>query len=136
MWRALERTKIGDIIRGYAGGVMRETIAERVKSLYAFIDAGKWSEVIELFDSDVTYDRDGTDPIEGLDALRAFYRSERQIDSARHQLEAVLVDGDRAAVRGRLVGVLKSGDPVEVEFADFHEFKEDRIYRRTTYFKT
>lgn len=115
---------------------MRETIAKRVRSLYAFIDAGKWSEFFELFHPDVTYDRDGADPIEGLQALQAFYLSGRQIDDARHELEDVLVDGDQAAVRGRLVGVLKSGDPVEVEFADFHRFDEGRIYHRITYFKS
>ncbi len=103
-----------------------------VRRYYRLIDAGEIDELIALFSPDVSYVRPGQNPIEGRDALERFYRSERPLEDGAHEVEAVLVDGSRVAVRGRFSG-RQGGDPVSFGFADFHEFEGGQIARRYTY---
>ncbi|WP_083855329.1 nuclear transport factor 2 family protein [Thermaerobacter subterraneus] len=56
------------------------------------------------------------------------------IQEGRHQLDAILVEGEQVAVRGVFRGVLKTGEEVTVRFADFHHFRDGLIWRRYSYF--
>lgn len=103
-----------------------------VRRYYRLIDAGDIEELVALFAEDVTYVRPGHEAIVGRDALERFYRNERPLEAGSHEVDAVLVDGDRVAVRGRFSG--RQGDrQVTFGFADFHEFEGEHIARRYTY---
>lgn len=97
---------------------------------YELVDAGDLEGLLALFHPEVRYERGGRPPIEGIHALRRFYEGERIIREGRHQLDAVLVEGDQVAVRGVFRGVLKTGEEVTVHFTDFHHFRDGLIWRR------
>lgn len=104
---------------------------------YAMVDAGDVDGVLDWFAEDATYWRPGYAPMVGRDALRAFYSGERVIDSGRHLIDELLVDGDRVAVHGRFEGTLKDGSPARVGFADFLRYDPNgRVTERRSYFDT
>jgi len=110
-----------------------EHLRETVREYYQRIDAGDHDGLLALFAADVTYERPGQGAIEGIDDLERFYRHERPLSEGDHDLQAVVVDGDTAAVRGRFTG--RQGDRrVAFGFADFHTFDDDGlIAHRVTY---
>lgn len=103
-----------------------------VRSYYDRIDADDYEGIFDLFADDVTYHRPGRDTIRGIEALRRFYREERPLSGGEHEVEAVLVDGDSVAVRGRFVGE-QADDAVDFGFADLHRFEGGTIVERHTY---
>jgi len=105
---------------------------ERVREYYDAVDEERVDDLLALFADDVVYDRPGQRPIEGKDALEAFYRDGRPLEDGNHTVHDVLVDGDRAAVRGTFSGV-QGGETVEFGFADVHVFEDGRIAERYTY---
>ncbi|OLZ40194.1 DUF4440 domain-containing protein [Natrinema saccharevitans] len=62
-------------------------------------------------------------------AFVAFMRDERPNPDTGHELAAVIVDGDRVAVRGRVV----DDGATLFEFADVFELADERIVRLETY---
>jgi uncharacterized protein len=114
---------------------MGDSQADLVQRYYGLIDAGRVDEMLALFDVDATYIRGGTPPIRGMAALTEFYRRERIIDNGRHEILSLICQGDWVAVRGRFAGTLKSGEAVDVQFADFHRVADGRIRERFTYFQ-
>lgn len=109
-------------------------LRERVLRYFELVDSRRFEEVLDLFDREIVYERGGTGVIKGIDKLRQFYNEQRVIERGKHQLETVLLDGDWAAVRGSFTGVLKTGESVTVRFADFHQFRKGKIWRRYSYF--
>ncbi|WP_290815418.1 nuclear transport factor 2 family protein [Halovivax sp.] len=104
-----------------------------LETYYDRVDADDVDGLLSLFAEDVTYERPGRDAIEGIDALREFYERDRPLEDGSHEVDRVLVDGRRAAVRGRFSGRL-DGDPVSFGFADHHEFDDEGlIANRWTY---
>ena len=99
---------------------------------YDLIDASDHDALVELFSEDVVYERPGQASIEGREALRTFYEDERPLSNGTHELHSVVADGDTVAVRGTYRGE-QDGEPVELGFADFHEFRDGEIVRRDTY---
>lgn len=113
---------------------MTGCLVERVRRYYDRVDAGDLEGLLALFHPEVVYERGGHPAIVGLDALARFYREQRLIREGRHELLDVIAEGERVAVRGRFAGVLRSGEPVAVRFADFHHFRDGLIWRRYSYF--
>lgn len=113
---------------------MDDELREKARCYYERVDAGDLEGLLALFHPEIVYERGGRPPIRGLAALRRFYTEQRIIREGRHELEAVLVEGQHVAVRGRFRGVLKSGEQVTVRFADFHDFRDGLIWRRYSYF--
>lgn len=70
----------------------------------------------------------------GLEELLNFYRFVRIIDSGRHQLTAVVSNGQVVAVEGTFRGRVKDGRLVSQEFAEFFSVSEGRTIARSTYF--
>ncbi|MFB6269767.1 MAG: nuclear transport factor 2 family protein [Halobacterium sp.] len=106
---------------------------EHVRSYYQAVDDDRIDDLLDLFADDVVYERPGQDALEGKDELEAFYREGRPLSDGEHDVHDVLVDGDRAAVRGTFSGV-QDGDRVEFGFADVHVFDDDGlITERYTY---
>lgn len=111
--------------------------ADAVRRYYELVDAGEVEGVLDCFAEDAVYHRPGYSPMEGRAALAAFYGGERVIADGRHALDALVVDGSAAAVRGRFVGTLKDGSAATVGFADFWELDgEQRAVTRHSYFDT
>lgn len=111
-------------------------IEARTRHYYASVDAGDVEAVLDWFAPDATYHRPGYEPMVGRRALADFYGGERVIESGSHTLEAVVVDGSSAAVRGRFTGRLKDGSDASVGFADFIDYDADgRARERHSYFE-
>jgi ketosteroid isomerase-like protein len=107
---------------------------QHVRSYYPLVDSGDFEGLFKLFHPDIVYERGGTKPIQGMEEFRRFYLADRIIRKGQHQLDSVLVDGEWVIVRGSMAGVLKNGESVLIHFADFHQFRDGKIWRRYTYF--
>ena len=114
--------------------VTGDDLAQLTRRYYDLVDSGDHETMLTLFADDVIYERGGTEPIRGIEAMRRFYAGERIIAQGRHELDQILVQGDWVVVRGRFNGRLKDGQEVAVRFADFHQVRDGRIQRRYTYF--
>lgn len=110
-------------------------LLERTRHYYATVDAGDVTGVLDWFADDAVYHRPGYPPMRGRRALQEFYAGERVIESGRHTLDQVLVDGSSVAVRGRFEGRLRDGSAASVGFADFIDYDADgRAVERRSYF--
>ncbi|MFJ9418933.1 nuclear transport factor 2 family protein [Streptomyces sp. NPDC101227] len=115
---------------------VHEAKVAKVREYYRLVDATDVPGLIALFTEDAVYRRPGYAPMRGHRGLRAFYTGERVIESGRHTVTSVVVQGERSAVTGVFEGVLKDGSEVSLEFADFflHDDADQRFRRRDTYF--
>ena len=108
-------------------------LTEDVRSYYEYVDDGKYEALFDLFAEDVTYERPGSETIEGLPASMRFYEQERPLDEGSHEVHDIVVDGDTVAVRGCFSGI-QSGEAVQFGFADVHVFDDEgNIAKRYTY---
>lgn len=112
-------------------------VLARTRAYYELVDAGDVDGVVDWFAEDGVYHRPGYPPMRGRGALSAFYGGERVIRSGVHTVDAVLVDGLQAAVRGHFDGVLKDGTAVSVGFADLITYdRAGRAVERHSFFDT
>lgn len=112
-----------------------ERIAGRVRRYYTLVDAGDVDSLVRLFAPGATYRRPGYDPIAGHDGLDAFYRTQRVIESGRHTVVSLIVEGNGVAVEGEFHGTLKDGTQADLRFADFFRLDDDLLFEtRQTYF--
>lgn len=106
----------------------------KIETLLRIIDAGEFSKLTGILHPDICYRRPGYAPLQGIDRVLSFYLHERVIASGVHHIEAIIVDRDDAACRGRFVGRSKDGRDLAEEFADVYRFAGDQIIHRQTYF--
>ncbi|MCF3122468.1 nuclear transport factor 2 family protein [Streptomyces arenae] len=107
-------------------------LAERY---YELVDRNDIPGLVSLFTADAVYERPGYPPLNGIAELERFYRQDRVIESGKHALREIVVDGELIAVHGDFEGRLKNGKDVAVRFADFFRVGPDgRFRRRDTYF--
>ena len=66
---------------------------------------------------------------ESRESFVRFMREDRPNPDTSHELEAVIVDGERAAARGRVL----DGERVLFEFADFFHIEDGRVTELETY---
>jgi ketosteroid isomerase-like protein len=108
-----------------------------VRTYYEMVDAGDLG-LLDLFDAAATYKRPGYGQFAGHEQLHRFYSSDRVIDSGRHTIRALFVDGLHVGVEGTFNGRLRDGRTVQVPFSDFFDLDRDsgalRIKHRRTYF--
>jgi len=109
-------------------------LAELVTRYYEAVDAHDVDELLLLFAPDAVYHRPGYEPLHGRDDLARFYQGERIIESGRHTIENMVVDGPTVAVHGRFEGNSRDGRRLDLRFADF--FEGDRLIdaRRTFFY--
>jgi len=109
--------------------------AVTARRYYRLVDESDFAAVVGLFTPDCTYHRPGYDPIVGSFGLRRFFEEDQPIAGGRHDVTAIVADGDRIAVTGEFHGELRNGAPVDLKFADFFELAPDgRFARRDTFF--
>ncbi len=105
-----------------------------VRRYYELVDAGDLEAMYELFHDRIVYRRPGYAPIEGKRFFRDFYEAFRVIADGRHEVENLVIEGERVAVQGSFEGTLKDGSRTSLRFADFFVFHDMTIIRRDTYF--
>lgn len=111
----------------------RDDLAATVWRYYSVVDNQDIDALLDLFTPDAVYHRPGYEAIRGRDGLDRFYKKERVIETGRHTVEAMVVKGRSVAVRGQFVGTSRTGEPLDLCFADF--FEGDQLIRsRWTYF--
>nr|WP_269328290.1 nuclear transport factor 2 family protein [Kineosporia mesophila] len=110
----------------------------QVARYYEQVDADDVGSLLELFAPDAVYRRPGYPPFRGRAELERFYRDDRVIVSGRHTIsDALAGPGGSVAVRGRFAGLLRDGQDVDIEFADFFVLDgENRFRERETFFFT
>lgn len=112
-----------------------ELLRAAVHGYYEAMDRDDIDSVLEFFSGDVLYRRPGYERIVGMDALRQYYASDRQIATGRHVLTSVIVEGQRVAAHGTFEGDLRDGSTTSVGFAAFFVFDlNGRAAEHTTYF--
>lgn len=107
---------------------------ELIRAYFRAVDANDIDSVVESFHDDIVYERPGYEAISGKDRLRQFFTEERIIAEGRHAVEDVLVDGDRVAAWGSFAGKSRTGADLRESFCDVYEMRDDKIYRRRTFF--
>ncbi len=105
-----------------------------VDDYYRAVDAGDIDGVVACFAPDCTYERGGYAVMRGVRHVRRFYEADRVIESGRHRIDRVLVDGHTSVATGVFEGVSRSGAELHAAFADLFLFHDDLIQARTTYF--
>lgn len=114
---------------------MNEAKKDHIRRYYEVVDAGDVEGVLSIFSRGATYRRPGYEDMVGAEALRAFYEGDRVIESGRHTVHTLVVEGDEGFVGGSFEGVLKNGDEVTLEFADLFRFDADGLVGfRQSYF--
>ncbi|MGX5692860.1 nuclear transport factor 2 family protein [Dermacoccus abyssi] len=114
---------------------MSQAKKAHIRRYYEVVDAADVEGVLDIFTPDATYRRPGYPDMVGADALRAFYEGERVIESGRHSVHTLVLEGDEGFVGGSFEGVLKNGDQVSLEFADLFRFAPDgKVSFRQSYF--
>ena len=99
------------------------------RTYYDALDAGAYDDLEATLAPDfVQYRPDRT--LVGREAFVRFMREERPNRETRHDVRDVLVDGERAVARGRL---LDSGGGELFAFADVFELEDGRLVRLETY---
>jgi hypothetical protein len=121
-----------DVTDVTAGGTRPLSVV--VREYYRNIDRQDIKAALSCYKSDAVYRRPGYDPFVGFRAISTFCHEDRVISGGRHELEAVIEDGDVVAVHGSFHGTSRSGDPITVRFADFWRFSDLLVVERDTYF--
>ncbi|MFG3347486.1 nuclear transport factor 2 family protein [Streptomyces sp. NPDC048018] len=107
----------------------------QVIRFYERVDSGDALAMSELFAPGAVYTRPGYEPFIGPAGLLRFYTELRTIREGGHVLDRIVEQGDDIAVFGEFHGVLHSGAPVDLRFADYFGLGSDgRFVRRDTYF--
>ncbi|WP_306053662.1 nuclear transport factor 2 family protein [Natronococcus wangiae] len=99
-----------------------------VERYYDALDGHEYETLEELLAPDFVQHRSDR-RFESRDAFVRFMRDDRPNPDTQHELEEVIDDGDRVAVRGRVVG---EGATL-FEFADFFELADGKVDRLETY---
>jgi len=107
----------------------------KLRDLFDTIDRGEFDRFREFFAEDVFYERPAYPPLTGVEDLIRFYRDERIIASGQHMPEHVVANEACGAAWGRYQGVTRTGEPIDVIWADVYSF-DDRglIKSRRGYF--
>lgn len=116
------------------GGGLATKSNKTVRRMFQVIDARDWDELPSFFHTDVIYERPGFPQLRGLTDLINFYREVRPIESGCHELESVVTDDNHVVACGTFRGKLRDGTQAQEMFADLYTLKDDRIWRRRTYF--
>jgi len=102
---------------------------ELVRAFYDALDEHAYDDLRGLLDPEFVQERpDRT--FEGREAFVAFMRDDRPQSDTTHEIERVFVDGERAAVQGRL---LDSAGEELFRFADVHAVEGGQIVHLRTY---
>ncbi|TYL38516.1 DUF4440 domain-containing protein [Natronococcus pandeyae] len=101
-----------------------------VERYYDALDGHEYDALEEILAPDFVQQRSDR-RFESREAFVRFMRDDRPNPDTRHELEDVIDDGDRVAVRGRVVD--EGEERTLFEFADFFDLGDGNIERLETY---
>ena len=100
-----------------------------VEGYYEALDEGRYGYLESILAPEFVQQRpDRT--FEGREAFVQFMANDRPTTDTTHDLDSIVVDSDRAAVRGRL---LDANDDALFEFADHFLLEDGQLVRLDTY---
>jgi ketosteroid isomerase-like protein len=106
-----------------------------VQKYYTEVDNGDYDRVVALYEVDAQYFRPGYPPLNGREAIRSFYVTDRIITAGVHFIQTIVCNAETVAVEGRFKGTLRGGISTDVKFADFFlRGPHGLIWDRRTYF--
>jgi uncharacterized protein len=100
---------------------------EAVVTIMTYIDTHQVEKLSTIFADDVKYHLLGSPVMEGISAVEDYYSRRRRIRDGKHELRDFTAAENRSATRGVFRGVLKTGEPVEFGFCDFHIFEDGKV---------
>jgi ketosteroid isomerase-like protein len=122
------------------GGVDRDLIEQRIRSLFEFWAHGDVDAMIDLLAPDVAFSAVGSwtgisQPVRGrkqaAKALRQWGEAVENIVSVLHE---IVIDGDRAVAHRTSVGRFRdSGRRYQCDFIDFFRFRDGHIVEFSNY---
>jgi ketosteroid isomerase-like protein len=107
-----------------------------VRAMFQAIDARNWSHLGNVFAEDCRYERPGFPVCDGLTAILYFYENVRPIHTGVHTIENITSEGSCTYASGAFSGFLKTGSPINLQFADMYLFRQKHIRSRRTFFFT
>ena len=105
-----------------------------ISALLSAVDRRDWQTVGGLVTPDVVYDRPGYPTIRGVHEWLIFYRETRIVVTGQHRLVTVLADDTQGFCWGEFTGTIRTGETVEVRFADWYAFRDGLVCQRRTFF--
>ncbi|MHB8451619.1 MAG: alpha/beta fold hydrolase [Mycobacteriales bacterium] len=121
--------------RPAAGGADPVDPGALVADYYARVDAADVDGLLGLFAPDAVYERPGYPPLVGHAAITDFYRHTRVIATGCHVLTSLVCAGRAAACAGTFRGRLRTGEQVDLRWADFWTLDgRGKVTRRTSFF--
>jgi|JRYF01.1.fsa_nt_gb ketosteroid isomerase-like protein len=105
-----------------------------IHAYFKLVDERQFDQFGTIFHDEIIYDRPGYQPLIGLKAVIRFYQRKRRIKSGGHTIEGLIINGDQAACWGRFEGKTRRDKLIDERFADIYQFRDGKIFRRTTYF--
>ena len=102
-----------------------------IRKYYRLVDAGKFEEMLTLFENRAVYNRAGK-TIRGMAQLKKFYNIERKL-KGKHTLNNLTTKGNRTIATGTFRGTNGKNQRIKVDFADLFEIKRNLITKRHTY---
>lgn len=107
----------------------------RAVLFYECVDSNNIEGMAALFSEEAVYHRPGYEQMSGREGITDFYLHRRVIKEGRHTLASILAQATQVAVVGEYHGVLHSGDPMDLRFADlFNLDAQGAFCRRETFF--
>ena len=100
-----------------------------VRRYYAALDGHDYDDLEAVLASSFVQRRPDRS-FEGRDAFVRFMRDDRPMTDTTHAIDAIVADGERVAVQGRL---LRSDDTPGFAFADHFRIVDGRIVSLDTY---
>ncbi|CAL9608759.1 hypothetical protein SUDANB121_05605 [Nocardiopsis dassonvillei] len=115
----------------------RTRVDDLLHRFYRLVDTGRVETLARLFTEDAVYRRPGYEARIGPEGLLRFYGQERAISRGAHTVLDVVQSEGHAVALGTFEGLLKTGDPISLRYADHFRLSPDgRIAGRDTYFFT
>jgi len=105
-----------------------------IETLLAAIDAQDWERLSGLLSEDTRYEVSGFPAFCGRPAVMDYYRRLRPVKHGRHTIDEIIPGDGSAVCTGRFTGIKKSGEDIDILFADVIRLAGRRIKQRRVYF--
>jgi len=104
------------------------TVRDVIDRYYECVNAGDWEGWLELFDERLVMDEQLAGHLEGLNMLRGAVAGIKSIYSRfQNTPRYIVINGTQACVVSHISAVSASGEPIEVEAANYFYIEEGRI---------
>jgi ketosteroid isomerase-like protein len=110
-----------------------EPLQDTVRRFLRAVDEQDWKAVESLLHPSAEFEMPGQLPFRGRERVMGYYGSARPVVSSEHVLEAIIVDGNRAACWGRVTGQRKDGSEASILFTEVMQFEDGKIRRLRAY---